>query len=524
MKRVNPIYFVFSFFLSLFISAQNRNSVTFKVDDVIPATKPLADTSFKVVIEAKLGKKLFAFHQPDNLKRLVPTYSNGLISTIHAAYDQHRPLVLSPDVIWLAICQGFSIHINEHFEKYKGDLFTNAKPKEIFVRNDSLEAKTENQKNLAWKILMNQFSDSVKVFCKNDLHALMIPKFSTTGSAEKTAYEITLLEAAKKAFFYSEGSGCGIPYIRLKGTSADWQKIYTDIENFRKFGLEDWVDNLKPILKEFVKASEGKISKEFWQKIYKVSIAYNRYHMSGWIIKFFPYVKEYYDLELKATDPEGTPNGSYRYIKNKFIRGDEYCLSTLSTENIPGGLAHIDTKWSISWNEPGDIKSMECYAGFFGIKQNKKNLELEPFITWAVCEKMGKTVEHNLYFSDDEKIREHKVFWLSEIAGKPDSLPVYNPQKNKTPENGLAELKNLVLQKIPGVKGKQAEFIVTWEGTVIQIKIGDDKTQSGDDAKLKSLLKTLPGKWKPALKKDYDMYSEEKGAMFKVNYQIVIQF
>ena len=42
------------------------------------------------------------------------------------AWCQHRPVVLTPDAIWLIICQQFSHIVNETPEQYRGALVTHA--------------------------------------------------------------------------------------------------------------------------------------------------------------------------------------------------------------------------------------------------------------------------------------------------------------------------------------------------------------------------------------------------------------
>ncbi|MEZ6041889.1 MAG: DUF4419 domain-containing protein [Planctomycetaceae bacterium] len=45
-----------------------------------------------------------------------------LVNVIAAACRSHRPVVLSPDMIWLTICQGVSHHVNQHSERFRKQL------------------------------------------------------------------------------------------------------------------------------------------------------------------------------------------------------------------------------------------------------------------------------------------------------------------------------------------------------------------------------------------------------------------
>ena len=45
---------------------------------------------------------------------LVTCDYHSFFNGMYQAYSQHRPFVLSPDMIWLLICQGFAQHVNNN--------------------------------------------------------------------------------------------------------------------------------------------------------------------------------------------------------------------------------------------------------------------------------------------------------------------------------------------------------------------------------------------------------------------------
>ena len=45
------------------------------------------------------------------------TYRNGLVSAIAMSYNYHMPLILSPNDVWLAVLQGFKIHLIKNMDK-----------------------------------------------------------------------------------------------------------------------------------------------------------------------------------------------------------------------------------------------------------------------------------------------------------------------------------------------------------------------------------------------------------------------
>ena len=94
-------------------------TTTFSVSDVSPATTPLREVPCKEAVEALL--KTAAPNRRSRSVEACARYHGQLIAGVpfhpvvaaaHRAFMDHRPLCLSPDIIWLMICQGVPNHIN----------------------------------------------------------------------------------------------------------------------------------------------------------------------------------------------------------------------------------------------------------------------------------------------------------------------------------------------------------------------------------------------------------------------------
>src|SRR5688572_4474466 len=44
--------------------------------------------------------------------KLVSTSFHPFVEAVHDAYAMHRPLVISPDMVWLMVAQGFAKHVD----------------------------------------------------------------------------------------------------------------------------------------------------------------------------------------------------------------------------------------------------------------------------------------------------------------------------------------------------------------------------------------------------------------------------
>lgn len=221
--------------------------------------------------------------------------------TLLTAYAEHRPVVISPDMIWCLICQGFSRHINLDPEKYRDRLVFHQGKKTLEVKRVESEEFTPEQ----WEDIIREFAQMVDEKTRGSVASAIITDFSTTTPVEAISSRITLLDTVKSYFeFVVIQMICGIPYITLKGTPKDWQKIADNVKEFRQFDLDWWIDSLSPILDEFVKTANGYPDPTFWKSIvmtWRTDLVRGGGCMpsdeeptmvDGWFLKFFPYCKD----------------------------------------------------------------------------------------------------------------------------------------------------------------------------------------------------------------------------------------
>ena len=92
------------------VTRQTAQAIEFEVDAVEPCATPLAAHPVRAQLEALVGSRLIALsHDPVCAASRNPEH-HTLVSAVHYAFSEHRPLTLSPDAIWLTIAQGFANH------------------------------------------------------------------------------------------------------------------------------------------------------------------------------------------------------------------------------------------------------------------------------------------------------------------------------------------------------------------------------------------------------------------------------
>lgn len=301
-----------------------------------------------------------------------------VMCALYKAFSDHRPLCLYPDMIWLLICQGVAQHVNVEAESLRTQIVHHDGKVVIeVVRDEFIKGSLENR----WDGVIDELCQRVREHI-GSVHDQFVPNFSTTGSKERIAAKIVLLDAVKSYFVYEVHSLCGIPSITLEGTVEDWQSLADRVETFAEFNLEWWLTALRPILQEFVEAVRGKVRQPFWESIYKFRSISGAGAVTGWIAAFFPYFKD---------------GHGYATVKNPWIFHGGTTLDWLmngqwgrydgySHDPAPASFPSSLTRVPFVWNYFQHRFDMELLGGFVGVAQDERTLTLRPEIGWAIRE------------------------------------------------------------------------------------------------------------------------------------------
>jgi len=216
--------------------------------------------------------------------------NSPLFHTLSYAFNNHCPLVLSPDSVWLTLLVGLTHHIDtdpeglrRHFVSHEGK-----KKLEVFVNAPSIHRCGQD----IWEVGINGFSTLLSESMNQDKHDLIVSDFSTTTSIDKLSSKVALMGAMKHFFEYKMMLCCGLTDVTILGTPEDWQSIINRVEMFSEFDLSWWTSELLPILKDIKKSCEGEPDIEFWKQAY-LKHRYGsggQFNVSGWVNTFFPYI------------------------------------------------------------------------------------------------------------------------------------------------------------------------------------------------------------------------------------------
>jgi len=329
--------------------------------------------------------------------KVVATKYHPFVGCVHVAFAGHRPLVLSPDMFWLLICQGFARHVNHNAEQFRSLFVRHSGKAKIEVRRDDFfKGSPENP----WAEVFGEFSAGIRRHIGEENHANIVASFSTTGAIETAANEIVLMDSMKSFFDYHVSTLCGIPEVTLEGTADDWRKLCERTQRLgTAYDLAWWTDRITPVLKRIARNATGKPDSKLWKSIYKVDNGSGGPFINGWIVDFFPYLRkigavhkqsnELTDWREVAANPDQYRNAWFETPNWRFSGGKD----SVTTEDLPGSLCKVPFTWHyLKPPHPLREYAMEFIAGFIGFTQDAETLAVRPKIGGAVQE-VPKKVE-----------------------------------------------------------------------------------------------------------------------------------
>jgi hypothetical protein len=361
------------------MAATTPLGTTFAVDAVPVGTDPLPPVRLKAAVEKLLGTPVEACDSYTAAVADQPGF-HALIAAADLAYRGHFPLVLTPDVIWLTIAQGFARHVTNHAERLRPLLVRHPGKLPLAVlRDDFVRGSPENPWAEVWPAFAGQIRDHLGA----EAHALVVCDFSTTGPTERAASEIVLMDAVQAYFEYHFVTLCGIPAVTLEGTVADWATVRERAGRLARYDLAWWTDRLRPILEEFVLAAAGTPTPAFWQRLYKEHRGSGGPYVTGWLVELLPYLKHREFLTREAGDPGPGEVTPWRTDLPNFLfrpAGDGRRPRGLTHQQLPASVSAVP----FTWHDRGGRFAYQFLAGVTAVTQDPETRAVRPRIGWAV--------------------------------------------------------------------------------------------------------------------------------------------
>jgi len=394
--------------------SRETNSITFKVEDLEPPTLLLKEEPIEKIADLFGGHLEAKSPLPE---KLVPFGYHAFIRGMYAAYADHRPFIISPDMIWTLILQGFSQHVN--FNKgTAADVFPDLEGGtiEVLIR---LNEKGE----IPWDLATELFSKRIAEHIGEELVNAMRADFSTTGVVEKMVSEFIIMDSMKSYFKYIlKTIICGIPEITLEGKKEDWEKLQKKMQVFRKYGLAWWIDRLEHPIRQCIAVYDNQKDIPFWRNMFKIHTE-NSYGkpeiMDGWILNFFPYTTKGQKLH--------TAKGE----KGIYVRKIE--------ETLPKEIACFDLKLIIESTGKTTQKLLQCWAGFVGLTQDETNFALRPTLGWLITPEAELSSQSTSHTQQSKSVKYYQIEEFPEelMSGSWEDVVLFFKQDIKFPNKAI---------------------------------------------------------------------------------------
>lgn len=342
--------------------------ISFAVVEVSPATEARPTCSAREALDELLqsegeGLPIESCSRP--WEQVLQNVSHHpLLTAAHIAYAEHRPLVLTPDAVWLTIAQGVAQHMAIHGERLRHRFVSHKDKLRLIVQIDEfMKGSSQNE----WPTAFAAWADQIRTHVGDDIYSTFVCDFSTSDAIALAASHVVMMDVFDRYFQYELLAGCGIPRVTLEGTTQDWQDLREKVKQLAIFDMGWWLEQLLPICDQFVRASQGDIDLTHWQSLCKIRSDYGTSIINGWIAKLIPYVREFH-------------NGPVRRLNPIFKTGEG-----ISTFIAPSGLSRVtflfhEKQSTGKWQ----THPMEAIAGNTGIAQDPESLALRPTVGWAV--------------------------------------------------------------------------------------------------------------------------------------------
>jgi Domain of unknown function (DUF4419) len=300
--------------------------------------------------------------------------AHPLIGAVHLAFSQHRPLVLTPDAVWLTIAQGFAQHLRINSETLR----------ERFVRHSGKKTLTVEYPHAVLPEKMEPIIDQFRQILGEELGTgmarLMICDFSTTTDVERTASAVIFMDAFQPYFEYLLVCICGIPRITVMGTEEDWRAIAERVRILGEYDLSWWTTHVEKIVQKLGDAAAGRPDKAFFQRIYKPENAYGGEVVTGWIGRLYPYIKSdgaFQRINPMLEIPEESVGKRKKADRTLFFENE--CPAIRTDDTMPG-LSKVEL--TVKFPDKHDRK-LDLIAGLMGVTQLEDG-SLEAKAGWFV--------------------------------------------------------------------------------------------------------------------------------------------
>lgn len=352
------------------------SGITFTVDSVAPVSARLPllpDSSARARMRPSLWDESSRWMAGElGTRSLVNTGISGhaFLDLFITAWNEHRPVRLSPDAVWMVLLEGLIASARAHPQTTRKDLVRHQEGKIPLLATLPASFPLQTGSRRSWELVAHQLLDSMDRHVVGRRHKDLQVRFTTTTPTRALAHRFRILDLYQEFFDYRGSVLCGIPWIHLEGSSQDWRTLREKALAMRTSTNSAWMDGLRPVLDAFVATSEGRPSRRFWSNFIRYSPPSgwcgSQPEVDGWIAAFFN----------TSWSPFRASNDPERPIP------DHRVLPTVPVHLVPSDHGQVP----FQLDQGGRRRDFLLVSGFSGIRQDRDGA-LAAEVGWSVWER-----------------------------------------------------------------------------------------------------------------------------------------
>jgi len=314
---------------------------------------------------------------------LVPS-TNGFITAVRIAYNEHAPLRLRADDVWLQVRQvkvprsregrrrmsaspvsarlpplpfrrlsvacvqivwSVATHVDLNAERLRRTFVTHDGKKPLVVLVPP-EWEGVPDERVPWESAVATFTSLIR---RNTVAAVadaFEPHFTTTDATAVAACSVTLMSAMQKYFDYRMMTMCGIHSVLLEGEPADWTQLRARVRDLAATtGLREelaaWWALLDGDLAQLEASAHGRSDAAWWKRminLYEPGGSGSVLCVNGWVTHFFLYDKDKRPIDHAALgDAPADKRGDSR----------RSAFSGMAWDDLPAGYGGAPVVWQL---------------------------------------------------------------------------------------------------------------------------------------------------------------------------------
>jgi hypothetical protein len=219
-------------------------------------------------------KKQLLNHIQDNVEGT--HHHTNYLEYLQTAWCSHYGVVMTPDIMWHTLLSELVLIVGENPEKYASLFTTTPEQKQtVIVVSGSLV-----------EMPLHVLIEAVKPLIPTNTD-VFLPDFSTTTERSRMARYASFCDMVSPYYNYMMML-CGIPYIDVRGTDEDWQKVLDCWGAISATipGHEEYFSKTTALLKRILIERNNSA---FWQDMFHMEPcgSGSQVEVEGWLSDFF---------------------------------------------------------------------------------------------------------------------------------------------------------------------------------------------------------------------------------------------